>query len=109
MTDSAIIEVPENVILKVNNENQKDYEYVVTHKSITIGRAEECDLQILDNHVSGQQCQVVYRNEHFTVIDLGSLNKTRVNGNAYIQKNLNNKDVISIGKTKITYLGPDEE
>jgi pSer/pThr/pTyr-binding forkhead associated (FHA) protein len=94
--------------LEVNNEKQKKFKHIVDHKSITIGRDEDCNLKILDGHVSGQQCQVVYRHGHFTVIDLGSLNKTRVNDKVYVQKNLTDGDVISIGKTKITFHGPED-
>ena len=35
--------------------------------------------------------------------DLQSLNKTRVNGNMYIQKNLKNNAVIRVGKTELKF------
>lgn len=96
--------IPENVKLEVIEGADKGKIFDITNKTITIGRDEVCDLNLTDEHVSLKHCQVVFRNDHFTVIDLGSLNKTLVNSNVYVQKNLSNGDIISLGKTKLLFI-----
>lgn len=107
--------IPENVKLEVTKGIDEGMIFNITNKTITIGRDDVCDMVLTDEHVSLKHCQVVFRNDHFTVIDLGSLNKTLVNGNIYVQKNLSNGDEISLGKTNLLYVNegstgsPEEE
>ncbi len=96
-------QIPENVSLVVIEGLNTGTKFEVGNKSNLIGRDQSCDLLLTDEHVSLKQCQLVYRGEHFTVIDLGSLNKTRVNGEEFIQKNLKHGDIISIGKTQLIF------
>ncbi len=101
------IKIPDNVILKVISGADQGKEFNVENKTISIGRSSACDFALSDKTVSNKHCQVVFRNDHFTVIDLGSLNKTKVNDKVYVQKNLRNNDVISIGKSKISFCWDD--
>ena len=101
------IKVPDNVLLKVIDGPDQGKEFKIKNKTISIGRSDACDFRISDKFASNKHCQVVFRNDHFTVIDLGSLNKTKVNNKIYVQKNLRKDDVISIGKTKITFCWDD--
>lgn len=102
------IRVPPDVYLEVIEGNDKGKSFCITHKTITIGRDPRCDFQITDKYVSAKHCQVVFRQDHFTIIDLNSLNKTFVNGEEYIQRNLEHGDVLSIGKTKILFTWKDQ-
>jgi len=95
--------IPENVKLEVTEGSDKGEVFIINNKTITIGRDEGCDMVLNDEHVSLKHAQVVFRNDHFTVIDLGSLNKTMVNNNVYVQKNLSNGDIISMGKTNLLF------
>ncbi len=95
--------IPDSVVLKVIDGAEAGTELKITNKTITIGRDETCELILSDPHVSLKQCQVVFRGGHFTVIDLGSLNKTRVNNQIFTQKNLTNDDIIAVGKTKLLF------
>jgi len=97
------VEVPPDVSLKVIEGVDKDLEYTIGNKTITIGRDAACDMTLKDEHSSNKHCQVVFRSGHFTVIDLGSLNSTKVNDRIYVQKNLNNGDVITVGKNRILF------
>jgi pSer/pThr/pTyr-binding forkhead associated (FHA) protein len=101
--DEGEIIVPDKVTLTVVEGENKGQVYPVNLKTITIGRAEGCDIRLADQYVSKKHCQIVFRGDHFTVIDLQSLNKTRVNGNMYIQKNLKNNAVIRVGKTELKF------
>ncbi len=73
-------------------------------KTVTVGRGPTCDIRLDDAYVSAKHCQVVFRRDHFTAIDLGSLNGTRVNDQAYIQKNLRDGDILRLGKTELRFL-----
>ena len=97
------VDVPPDVSLKVIEGVDKDLEFSINNKTITIGRDAGCDMPLKDEHASNKHCQVVFRSGHFTVIDLGSLNSTKVNDRIYVQKNLSNGDVITVGKNRILF------
>ena len=101
MTEKVI--VPSDVTLEVIDGVDKGAIFTIDNKTITIGREETCNFKLTDEHVSKKHAQVVFRGGHFTAIDLGSLNKTKVNDNIYVQKNLTNGDIITVGKTKIKF------
>ncbi len=102
MTEKVI--VPSDVTLEVIEGVDEGTVFTIDNKTITIGREGTCNLKLADEHVSKKHAQVVFRGGHFTAIDLGSLNKTMVNDNVYVQKNLANGDIITIGKTKIKFV-----
>ena len=97
------VEVPSNVTLKGIDGIDKDLEFTIDNKTITIGRDPGCNITLKDEHASNKHCQVVFRSGHFTVIDLGSLNSTKVNDKVYVQKNLSNGYVITVGKNRILF------
>jgi pSer/pThr/pTyr-binding forkhead associated (FHA) protein len=103
MIEKAEFPFPKNVSLEVVKGEDTGKTYAVTNKTITIGRAPVCDIKLADKYASNKHCQVVFRGGHFTVIDLGSLNKTKVNGNMYVQKNLRNGDIIRVGKSELKF------
>ena len=105
MSDPII--VPKNVFLEIIKGDDAGKSFSVCEKTMTIGRSAVCDIQLNDQYISNKHCQIVFRNDHFTVIDLGSLNKTRVNDKKYVQKNLFNEDIIRIGKTELQFQWPD--
>jgi pSer/pThr/pTyr-binding forkhead associated (FHA) protein len=95
---------PPDVFLEVLNGDKEGLLFPIRDKTVTIGRAPGCDLVLPDPYVSKKHCQIVFRGDHFTVIDLGSLNKTRVKDNPYIQKNLKHGYVLSLGKTRLRFV-----
>jgi pSer/pThr/pTyr-binding forkhead associated (FHA) protein len=95
---------PENVKLEVVEGEDRGLVYNVVKKAVLIGRDEKCDLKLKDIFVSKRQCELVFRGKHFTVLDLGSLNKTRVNDKALNQKKVQNGDIIQLGKTRIKFV-----
>ncbi|MBN2352698.1 MAG: FHA domain-containing protein [Spirochaetales bacterium] len=97
--------LPKNVTLEIIKGADAGKTIAVNSKTITIGRGEGCDVKLADAYVSAKHCQIVfrYRTGHFTVIDLGSLNKVKVNGNMYVQRNLRNNDVIQLGQTEMMF------
>ena len=80
--------LPEDARLEVIAGLDVGRSFIIGNKTITIGRAEVCEVQLRDQFVSNKHCQVIFRNGHFTAIDLGSLNATRVNDHVYEQRSL---------------------
>jgi len=107
--DQQEIVLPPDVRLVVESGQDQGQSFELTGKTMTIGRAPVCDIRLGDGYVSNKHCQIVFRRDHFTVIDLNSLNKTRVNDQVYIQKNLKNGDVLGLGKTKLRFVWEEQE
>lgn len=97
------VPVPQNVTLEVIEGAEEGKLFAITDKTMTIGREEICNIHLSDEYVSKKHCQIVFRGGHFTAIDLGSLNKTKVNDRIYVQKNLKNNDILTLGKTKLIF------
>jgi pSer/pThr/pTyr-binding forkhead associated (FHA) protein len=95
---------PPHVFVEVQNGDLEGQLFPVTEKTVTIGRAPGCDLVLPDPYISRKHCQIVFRGDHFTAVDLGSLNKTRVKENTYIQKNLRHDYVLTLGKTRLRFI-----
>jgi len=98
------IDLPPDVYLEVTKKDGQVFMFPITKKTVTIGRDPKCDLHIEDDYVSRKHCQIVFRGDHFTVIDLGSLNKTVVKGKEYIQKNLMTGNLINLGATRLKFV-----
>jgi pSer/pThr/pTyr-binding forkhead associated (FHA) protein len=100
--------LPRNVTLEIVAGPDAGRTIPVDNKTITIGRDDGCDITLKDEYASAKHCQVVfrYRTGHFTVIDLGSLNKVKVNGEIYVQRNLRSGDVIQVGQTEFKFMWP---
>jgi pSer/pThr/pTyr-binding forkhead associated (FHA) protein len=79
-------------------------EIPLNKERITIGRKAQNDIQIENLAVSGEHaCIVTILNDSF-LEDLGSTNGTIVNGNQIKKHNLQNNDVIEMGKYKMKYV-----
>lgn len=98
------IELPPDVYLEITGPDGKLTRFPITKKTVTIGRDPACDLHLQDEYVSRKHCQIVFRGDHFTAIDLGSLNKTVFKGKEYIQKNLMSGNRLNLGKTQIRFV-----
>jgi pSer/pThr/pTyr-binding forkhead associated (FHA) protein len=98
---------PPDVSLEILSGDREGDVFPITGKTVTIGRDPQCDLHLADPYVSRKHCQIVFRGDHFTMMDLGSMNKTRVKEKDYIQKNLKDGYVITIGKTELRFRWPD--
>ena len=71
---------------------------------VTIGRHPDCDVVLNDQEVSRQHAEVRREEGEFLIVDLGSLNGTKVNG-AGIKgsRNLQDGDAITIGAHSIRF------
>jgi len=96
--------LPPEVYLEILSGDREGEIFPITRKTVTLGRDSQCDLHLPDPYISRKHCQVVFRGDHFTAVDLGSLNKTRVKEKEYIQKNLKDGYVLTIGKTQLRFV-----
>lgn len=70
---------------------------------VTMGRLPECDVVLSDPNVSRRHAEVRRRGNDFVVVDLGSTNGTRVNGQGTRDRRLNDGDDIGLGGTVIRF------
>ncbi len=96
--------LPPEVYLEILSGDRGGEMFPIIRKTVTIGRDSQCDLHLPDPYISRKHCQIVFRGDHFTVVDLGSLNKTRVKEKEYIQKNLKDGYILTIGKTQLRFV-----
>ena len=66
---------------------------------LTIGRSTACTVVVDDDGVSRRHCRLVNESDRLTVIDLGTLNSTFVNGARVERGELSDGDVLMIGQT----------
>ena len=76
----------------------------IAQDPVTIGRHPECEIVLNDQEVSRQHAEVRREDGQFVVVDLGSLNGTKVNGaGVKAPRPLEDGDTISIGAHTIRF------
>src|SRR5262245_38828760 len=73
----------------------------------TIGRKAENDLQLLSDSISRQHAEIVYEDDAYYLVDIGSKRGTFVNGEQVVRCALQHLDVIRIGgdeEQQLTFL-----
>ncbi len=73
-------------------------------EKITIGRSKDNDLVLLDGTVSRRHAEIYKSTDGYILSDLGSYNKTRLNGTAITKALLQHGDKIQVGNTKLSFL-----
>jgi pSer/pThr/pTyr-binding forkhead associated (FHA) protein len=81
-----------------------EQEFELGKPVITIGRAMTNDIVLGDARVSRNHARIECGSGGCTLIDLGSSNGTRLNGNRVVQANLTPGDVIDLGSSSLHYL-----
>ncbi len=74
--------------------------YVIKGREATIGREPTNDICIRDPLVSKHHARIIISNHSVTVFDLGSANKTRVNGQVVTQATLRYGDELMFARVK---------
>src|SRR5437762_10970542 len=70
---------------------------------LIIGRCPDCDIAVRDILLSRRHCAIDQIGDHWVLVDLGSKNGTRVNGEAITRHMLADGDVAQIGKIKLCF------
>ena len=70
---------------------------------VTIGRASECALSLQHPSVSRHHCEISRDGDHYFIEDLGSTNRTYLNGKPVRREELHDGDQISVGNNAIKF------
>lgn len=79
-------------------------EFPLTAPVMTVGRDETADIQVDEPLVSRLHARVERRGEDYVVIDLGSTNRTRVNGEAVHERVLANGDEVRFARARCVFV-----
>lgn len=71
---------------------------------VTIGRMPECTITLHDANVSRNHAEVRPSDDGYVVVDLGSTNGTKVNGQRITERALHDGDTLTFGATTLTYV-----
>lgn len=71
---------------------------------VTIGRSPECTITLHDTNVSRNHAEIRPSDIGYSVIDLGSTNGTKVNGQRITERDLRDGDIVTFGVTALTYV-----
>jgi adenylate cyclase len=74
----------------------------LVRETLTMGRRESCDICLRFPNVSGMHCELIFRQGHWIIRDLGSTNGIKVNGARVPKKVLHPGDTITIAKRTYT-------
>ncbi len=85
--------------------------FELTAENTSVGRVDQCDICIKDPTVSTNHCSIILRDGICIVVDNGSTNGTRINGNQLepgVETQLNNTDVLQVGGIEMLYDSDDK-
>jgi diguanylate cyclase (GGDEF)-like protein len=103
----AADEAPPAIIVLVGPPGFLGKQWLLTKTDITIGRSVESDVYISDNSLSRAHAKFIVAGTDVSILDLGSTNKTQVNGivlPSMIPKRLTNNDQIKAGNIIFKFL-----
>jgi adenylate cyclase len=74
----------------------------LVRERLIVGRRESCDVCLRFPNISGQHCELTFREGYWSIRDLNSTNGIKVNEERVLQKPLRPGDEVTIGKRKYT-------
>jgi len=75
----------------------------VADKPLSIGRLAECDVVLADDSVSRRHAEVRRQGSEIMVVDLGSTNGTKVNGERVAERILDDGDLVDVGNATLRF------
>lgn len=90
--------------LKVTQGPDQGSLYVLTNLPASIGRGDECDVQIADIHASRKHAEIQRDKTGWKIQDLGSQNGIVHNGKVLREANLKMGDTVSVGATVFEFV-----
>jgi adenylate cyclase len=96
-------------IMNITNKDGRIYNYNILKDEITIGRGKDNDIVLDDSTVSRNHATVKRRDNEYILVDLGSFNGTKVNGELIQSNTLQHNDFIKIGRIKLTFLTEEKQ
>ncbi len=98
---------PHVMVLAVVEGDDNGLAYRINQAQTVIGRGDVADIQVIDDEVSKRQCTIRVEGSVISLVDLGSLNGTLINGRpmrAEVIQRLRHMDEIQIGNTRLLFL-----
>lgn len=85
--------------------DDKGLQMELADKPVTMGRAPDCDMQVVESRASRYHCRLVFHNDRLFVEDLDSTNGIKYKGKRYQQKKLRLKlgESFAIGNDIFTF------
>jgi pSer/pThr/pTyr-binding forkhead associated (FHA) protein len=80
-------------------------EFPLAAEVVLIGRDETADIRVEEPLVSRAHARIERRGERHWLIDLGSTNLTRVNGEVIRERRLDPGDELQFGRARCEYVG----
>jgi len=77
---------------------------------IVLGQSADCDLILPEYTVSTKHCAFVFEALRLNIMDLGSLNGTKINGELiepHVPSRIRDRDLVTLGRIQFRYLLPD--
>jgi len=74
-------------------------------RRVLIGRGDDCDIKLTSDRVSRHHCEILYKDGHFELHDLGSTNGTYVDGARVNSTVLKNSSVINVPTQVFAFTG----
>ncbi len=87
----------------------KGQKHELVQEETFVGRNPQNHIVIDDHSVSGRHCSILRDERKYTLVDLGSTNGTRLNGESIIKARLRPKDIIQAGGIEFMFDGQDVE
>lgn len=79
-------------------------EFVLENRVLTIGREDDADLRVNEPLVSRAHARLEPRGAAWVVVDLGSTNLTRVNGDVIAERELADGDELRFGRARCRFV-----
>ena len=75
----------------------------VSKERVVLGRSREADVRVADEGISRRHAEIRREDSEYWLVDLGSMNGTRVNGKRVDRERLDDGDRITLGATEIVF------
>lgn len=95
--------------LVVVSSNFAGKEWKLEKAQMVIGRTDENDIVVNHRSISRNHAKIVREQGRYQVVDLGSANGVRVNGEEYGKVELRKGDVIDLGHVRMRFVAPNED
>ncbi|MCM8535124.1 MAG: FHA domain-containing protein [Lentisphaeraceae bacterium] len=92
--------LPRAIIL---SEIMRGKSFELTKDIFTIGRTEDNDICIPDGTLSSKHAELRKDGDAYKVVDVGSTNGTRINGERIMESPLSSSDILQVGGIEILY------
>lgn len=87
----------------------KGQKHEIVREETFIGRNAHNHIAVDDNSVSSRHCSILRDGNRYTLVDLGSTNGTRLDGQTIIKTQLYPKAIVQVGNIEFMFDGQDVE